>query len=188
MAGQSDAPRGSRGQNAARGRLALRAGARSDRGRAAAARRSPCARLPVRARPGTATNGATCRNVARMPRPAEQDRLFRVERLGIEETRQLRGMIWRSEMEASARARRGLRSTRPGNRGEALVPQRAFDPAPGLLRRLGRTFGLIHPMPADEATLIARVRQGFEPAFQCLEGRVAVEEYPSRVAAHWALP
>jgi hypothetical protein len=43
-------------------------------------------------------------------------------------------------------------------------------------------------MPADEATFIARVRQGFEPAFKCLEGRVPVEEYPVRMAAHRALP
>ena len=53
---------------------------------------------------------------------------------------------------------------------------------------LGRPYGLIHSMPAYEATLIARVRQRLEPAFECLEGRVAVEEHPGRVAAHRALP
>jgi hypothetical protein len=36
--------------------------------------------------------------------------------------------------------------------------------------RLRRRCCLIHSMPADEATVLARVRQGFEPTLKCLEG------------------
>ena len=43
---------------------------------------------------GTAPRCATCRGLARMPQPSEEDRQFWLERLGIEEERQLAGMIW----------------------------------------------------------------------------------------------
>ena len=51
-----------------------------------------------------------------------------------------------------------------------------------------RAPGLVHPMPANETASIAAVGSGFESAFTGLERRVAVEEYPGRVAAHRARP
>ena len=57
-----------------------------------------------------------------------------------------------------------------------------------LRRCSARALGLVHPLPANESASIAGVGSGFESAFKGLERRVAVEEYPGRVAAHRALP